>query len=630
LDATHSDIQALIERARRHPEQPTAHLDLGVALQQKGLHAQAEHAFRRACSLVPHVAEIAVLLGDCLSDQKKWAEAEAAYHRAISVKPDLIAAWNNLGASLRAQKRYVDAVAAYKQVLMHEPSRAVTWRNLGSAIQYENLTEEAVYCCEKAVALEPQKFTHRWTSLRVLPILYRDSSQVEIYRKRYARLLSEASEVLRLDTQAEIQEAEKAIWDAFHLHYQGQDDRTLQAQHGQLIHRILSAAYPDLAEPPAARASQDDRPIRVGFVSSMLKKHTITVLFRGWIEQLCSQRFALYGYLLDEEPDEVTAELAQHCTRFVHLPNDIRTIGETIRKDALDVLIYPELGMNRHTLKLAALRLAPVQCVTWGHPVTTGLPTIDYFLSGQAMEGEDADRHYTETLIRLPGLSLFIQPPNSTPKRPHRERFGLSESAVIYLIPQSLFKLLPRFDYLYPAICEQVPNATFVFIANEAANGSEGVRKTFDRRMSDAFAARGLTHTEHVHILPGLSPSDFRDLNHCADLFLDAPAWSGGRTTLEAVAAGLLPLTLPGPLMRQRHTRAILHILDLHALIAKSEEDYIHIASRLGNHPEERHALQKQLVANRMRLYEHHEVIEALQDFLQECGTTPTPPLCPA
>ena len=43
----------------------------------------------------------------------------------------------------------------------------------------------------------------------------------------------------------------------------------------------------------------------------------------------------------------------------------------------LDVAVFPELGMSPRTWRLAMLRSAPVQAVGWGHPVTTGLPSID-------------------------------------------------------------------------------------------------------------------------------------------------------------------------------------------------------------------------------------------------------------
>ncbi len=60
--------------------------------------------------------------------------------------------------------------------------------------------------------------------------------------------------------------------------------------------------------------------------------------------------------------------------------------------------------------RLAAQRLAPVQCVAWGHPQTTGMPTMDHFLSSELMEPQDAAANYTEQLACLPNLGLYYVP----------------------------------------------------------------------------------------------------------------------------------------------------------------------------------------------------------------------------
>lgn len=70
----------------------------------------------------------------------------------------------------------------------------------------------------------------------------------------------------------------------------------------------------------------------------------------------------------------------------------------------LDVLIYPEIGMDKLTTKLASMRLAPVQVASWGHPETSGLPTIDHYLSAQGLEPEGVGEHHTERLVLLPQL----------------------------------------------------------------------------------------------------------------------------------------------------------------------------------------------------------------------------------
>ena len=118
-------------------------------------------------------------------------------------------------------------------------------------------------------------------------------------------------------------------------------------------------------------------------------------------------------------------------------------------------------------------------------------------------------------------------------------------------------------------------------------------------------------------MLPGQTHADFLALSRCCDIFLDAPGWSGGRTTLEAIACGLLPMTLAGSLMRQRHTAAILSELGLHTLIAHNADNYVRQAARLGNDTALRQQLTQDLASRKSVLLKRHDVIQALLAFCE-------------
>jgi hypothetical protein len=87
----------------------------------------------------------------------------------------------------------------------------------------------------------------------------------------------------------------------------------------------------------------------------------------------------------------------------------------------LDALFYPDIGMWPSTYFLAYARLAPVQMVSYGHPDTTGIDTVDYFLGGDApMEPEGAEAYYSERLVRftrLPFCYQLFSLPTSIPSR---------------------------------------------------------------------------------------------------------------------------------------------------------------------------------------------------------------------
>ena len=64
---------------------------------------------------------------------------------------------------------------------------------------------------------------------------------------------------------------------------------------------------------------------------------------------------------------------------------------------------------------------------------------------------------------------------------------------------------------------------------------------------------------------------------------LDTLHWSGGNTSLDALACGLPIVTLPGAFMRGRQSAAMLRLAGVETLIARDTDDYVRIATRLAS-----------------------------------------------
>src|SRR5262249_13389698 len=159
-------------------------------------------------------------------------------------------------------------------------------------------------------------------------------------------------------------------------------------RYGELVCRLMAERYPAPELPAPPRAGE---PVRVGIVSGYFRQHSNwKIPIRGWMIGLDRERFRLFGYHLGPERDDATDEAAALCERFVRGPLSVEGWRAAIAADRPHVLIYPEVGMHPMAARLAALRLAPVQCNSWGHPDTSGFPTLDYYLSSDLMEPADA------------------------------------------------------------------------------------------------------------------------------------------------------------------------------------------------------------------------------------------------
>jgi protein O-GlcNAc transferase len=445
--------------------------------------------------------------------------------------------------------------------------------------------------------------------------VYESDDEIDRSRAAYARALDDLRQRMPRGEAQIATAAETVGWvTPFYLAYQGRNDRDLQRSYGEFICALMALRYPELARRPAMPAA-DGKPLRVGVVSGFFFDHSVWKNpIRGWIENLDRTRYEIHGYYTGYREDADTAAARRSCVQFVQgLP--FEQLAARIRADRLHVLIFPEIGMDPLTVKLAALRLAPVQCNSWGHPVTSGMPTVDYYLSSDLMEPEAGDDFYTEKLVRLPNLSVHYTPPAYATRALRREELGLRSNATAFFCAQSLFKYLPRYDEVFARIAGQLEDSQFVFISSQHSQQLTG---KFQRRVAQAFSRQGLDAARHVVMLPRLDGSTFRAVAGASDIFLDSIGWSGCNSALECMAAGLPAITCAGESMRGRHTYAFLKMMDLDELIAPEVDSYIQLAARLARDADWRNRLREQIAERLPRIFGDLECVRGLEAFLHQ------------
>ncbi len=595
---------------------------LGTVAQARGESEWAAALIAEAIELEPGVALYHHNLGVVYESLSQWEKALSCYQKSLSLNPKASLSAFQAGKILINLSRHEEAIPLLNSLLENsdlagELSLAEVHFYLGIAYRDQGEHSPALAHLEKAWTLDPNLVQARWLYHLYLPAIYQDEQELHSFRSRFVEHLDRLIQETPLDTEEQRRLAFLgSSWGTPHyLQYQGHDDLELQKKYAQFVQRIVKACYPDWESSP--RQARPGDPFRVGFVSASMRACSYSRLSLGWVKYLKASSewpFQVFAYHLDPRVDFMTEQYRQYADVFRHIPTGFEDAARQILQDQLDVLVYLEIGLSPFILQLASLRLAPVQCSTWAHPVTSGLSTIDYFLSSDLMEPEDGQAHYSETLVRLPRLGTCFERPVLPPQRRYRQDFGLRQDAVVYLTCQYLGKYLPQYDYLFPAIARQVPSAQFVFLALPNA----AIGRQFWQRLSQTFSAWGLAIENHCHILPQLDHHDYLDLNRCADIMLDSYGWSGGITTLEAVAAGLPVITCPGRFLRGRHTYAILKRMGLDLLIAQDLQRYEDLAVQLGRDPQFRQQISQQIQQRRDLLFEDRDCVAALAHFLRQ------------
>jgi protein O-GlcNAc transferase len=545
-----------------------------------------------------------------------WTESLAEAQQSLQQNPQSANVYIEVARCHAKLRQHGEVRAILEQGFLRVPAEDSYQLHLWHIRWLEecNRTHDAIAAARQASELFPEKFLPKLIEALSLPVIYESTEQIVEYRARFTQGLRRLSEELFLETPAARQDACAAIarHSNFRLGYQAQDDRDLQAEYGRLHHQIMAANYPEWAKPISMPEIPFGEKLRIGYVSSRFRNLSAAKYFSGWIREHDKDAFSVYAYHAGSKTDSITEEIRKSSDSFRHIPDSLEEMCRAIRDDNLHVLVFLDVCFDPITTQLASLRLAPLQCAAWDQPITTGLPTIDYFISSGAAEPDAAREHYSEELILLPGIGVnYLKPviPSALLTKTRRD-FQLRDDAVVYLCTQYAYKYLPDQDQLFAQIAKQVPSAQFVFLTE-----NDFIAADLRRRLDRAFSAASLAAEHYCVLLPAVERFTYWNLNLLGDVFLDSSGWSGGVSTFEAVACRLPIVTLPGEFMRGRQSYAILKELGVTDTIAHDAREYVQIAVRLGADRAWREDIVRRMADNYSSVYSDTRCVRALEDF---------------
>ncbi len=641
------DLARAIARLRsliaRVPPEPVLHAELARCLAETGEADAALLETGRALALAPSHAEATLLRAELLAARGDLAGAERECRRLLSAQPNHPGAWSALGEIelnagrpaaaadclrraaqlapanadvLRSLARILDIagaavaerLAAYRALVAVAPT-PMAWIGLAVNLWHDSDYAAAAAALDAALAIEPDHLIARWARFQYPATVCFDSDDdARAFAEQWLAGLTwfEA----RLDAgPVEPQLALRCVTLAtnFFFHYVSESVLAAQLRYARVVERLIAAAL--RATPPRSALPGPGERIRIAVFSAHLRDHTIMRLFGRLISGFDPARFEVVAFHADA-PDAVTRTLEGKVERVVSGQYPLETWVQTLVRYAPHVLLLPDVGMHPLAQCLASLRIAPVQAALWGHPVTTGMTHIDAYLTADAMEPPDAERQYSETLVRLPGLGTTFARPTLAPVPPP-ELAEPDPARIEYAFVQSVFKHAPLHDRLFARIAAALPAARFHLTPSKHGVVWRRVRARLERALNEL----NCDPAHHIGICRGLVPAEFFGLLARADVALDSIGWSGGNTSLETLWHDTPIVTLPGQTMRSRHTAAMLELLELPELIAQDTEDYVRIAVELGRSADWRASLSARIAERKHRLYEDPRVAPALAEW---------------
>ena len=568
--------------------------------------------------LFPDSDDITNLFSETLENLNLFDHAERYFKRTSLINCENKRHLWRWGLSLLKSGRKHDALQVFIPLLRDNLLNEEQLLQTGIAFYNCGLLTQAIDFFDLTSRINPNSAEAMWYKMTsLLPQISESSENLDYMRQAYSQALDKIIESFHEKPVLWLGLHKNNLPLPYYLPYQGKNDRLLQEKFGYILSNIMDNHPKNQKNSYFIHNPKQNKKHRLGIVSSYFRLHSNwKVPIKGWLDIIDREKFEVFLYYTHDVIDDFTIKAQNSCDHFYSGLTDIEDCIDRILADKLDCILYPEIGMHSLTGLLAAMRLAPMQCSSWGHPVTSGLPTIDYFLSAELMETAISDDHYTEKLIKLPHLSLYYDPDHFKDiDKVSREDFGFLADDILYWCCQNLSKYLPNDDDLFPKISLRNRHAKFIFIEH---SGKDEGHNVFRRRMMNCFSAYELDYEQHCIFLPPQTQSRFLGLTKIMDLFLDTIGWSGCNSVLDAIEMNLPIITLPGELMRSRHAYAILTRIGMTETIASDKDSYINLAVELGLNKKIRQNLRQKIRQKKQIIYRDSSMIESLNSYFEK------------
>ncbi|MFN5514584.1 MAG: tetratricopeptide repeat protein, partial [Cyanobacteriota bacterium] len=353
---------------RQNPQDQLARYWLVKTLEETGELERAKQRFsEEEIELLQNLTGYLSGAGGKAFDEKNYEFAKDCYHLALEIDPHNYAHYFNLALIATKEKKPQAAIRYYHKSLTFKPDHPETLVNLAALLSQRGEFQPAIALLEQALKLDEQN-----------SMAYHNLAICYVYQGRLAEAALYANQAVQ-----------NAPGDPlYHSHLlatlsamkEVRSEDLAQVSRVWYDNHVVVKGLPRLSQ--YANNLDPDRPLRVGFVSGDFKRHSVSYFMKPIFQHHNPDQIQIYAYAQVEEPDDFTETLKGLCDHWrdtVEL--DDSALAAQIQRDQIDILV----DLSGHTLlnRLAVfgMKPAPIQATYLGYPATTGLPTIDYWIT---------------------------------------------------------------------------------------------------------------------------------------------------------------------------------------------------------------------------------------------------------
>ncbi|CAH0479375.1 unnamed protein product [Peronospora belbahrii] len=466
----------------------------------------------------------------------------------------------------------------------------------------------------------------------VLPrILPSTQKEIDSYRSRFDENVKVLLQNIDLLEETEVDPNRVSLSTAITLTAHNRNNRKLKAAMGclywqlwyqrQIMREEFVSSYGIVPLPYTQRSENIKTPevgsrrLRVGFVSRYIFNSAVGLYMSELIPMFNRERYEIIVFAIGLSKSMKVVNKVEAITEtIVGLPKDVRVAREEIRAWNMDVLIYPELGMDKTTYFVSLARLAPIQAVWWGNADTSGVPTMDYYLTSE-FEHSSVNSHYSEVVYCFKGMGIYHKllafPRNSTSCDQIRlaleEVFDIPADFHLYLAIESIIHIHPDFDVAVASIFEKDEKAHLFLLSTSS-------RKVWESQLQARMESAGV-NIDRLHFLTDADPMQESMLLQAADAVLASLHLTRPRASLQAFAVGAPVVTFPNELWASRITYGFYQQMGVNDLIATSLDEYVGLAIKLASDAAFHKKMRQLIEQNRSKLSQDKQAIKEWEHF---------------
>lgn len=274
----------------------------------------------------------------------------------------------------------------------------------------------------------------------------------------------------------------------------------------------------------------------------------------------------------------------------------------TIINNFFDILFYPEIGMDIFTFWLGFHKLAPIQCVTWGHSETTAMESMDYYITSKYYNTLDDQKYFSEKIVLLESLGTYYTPTKKVNENINKskvlKKFQIDPNKNIYNSIQTPGKIC-RYEFLnlVKQILSKDPNGIFLTIYYTI------IEKNFVENYLSEFK-------KQVKLLKFQKKPYYQELLEISTILLDPYPFGSLNTSLDSFMFNKVILCMPSNKINGNFCSGFYKKMNILEPIAYSEEEYINKALKLTSDHNYRKSIENEIYQKRNLLFNEQNSIK--------------------